>query len=1208
MQVGMQRARRLTWWVSGPPVLAHANRTPRSPAQARSPSSVGSLAMLMRMLYRIGIAPIQYSRPTRLGRTRRVVCGLAALVCSLAYQPCQADGEDAQQALRGAAERFARDVYPSIDRQGEGNCLDCHESDAVSNLVLTGDPRQDFQFLLDNHYLDQTGPDTFLSRLTTDNSDLRMPKGDDAESWSEEEIELLRQLMLSLEGLPGNARTDEQFPRELLAPYQGQLPSGLDNQFITYHQLQRKVAVIFGDDWRREGRDLFAENVALFGGADFTTRFNESSEPTASFFTALEMLSRDVAARAYERGTGPFADHPQQLLPPGGRQRASHVYRGAISRLYNALLFRPPAPAEIDQAYDLLRSVYAEQQSIAERDYDLHLELLVRDNSTGQQATQAIRVPVRGEAIPVYQQFIDQTRGEALPDANEGLVASKLPRAVRLLPQAEGQRLVLHNVATEGNVSFAGVALKPADGGETVAIAADDRRVHVEGSWEEEKRRGFVSFEDRDRQKGACSIAVPLAVPREGDYWISLKWRENTRNASQVLVDVFGPAVAGELAAPPALAPPPAGEAQFYYDSSEDARPFAELPGTYRFGEGDCVEISNRDTDDRVTASGVAFVPADGKGQEVFVDSKDAEGADAWSKFDAGAFRAYNTKGTLLNDDNEGKGERYLRFRPPASDKTTDANVDARYQVRIYYPGKRGNESRVPVIVRARESSPILRVQHSPLAAAGGRLSIDASSSFTLQSGPLEFRWRQTGGELVELPEYSRPSIAIDLPRKSIEQAAWVALAQALMRHPDFLFTRPPSVAKVDDPEIRERLQLVKIAQDLVGRAPLPDELERLAAGEPLASLVDAYLDSQEFRDYYFRRIRLYLESQGTELQDEPARLWCYVAFNDRPLQEILTADYTVDVDFQRQERPPSHGKTGVLTTKGFIAGKPGLPHFNYAAQVSMLFLGYVYEVPSDIVDQREGVTALGTADPNSVCYSCHKILTPLAFQRTRWTDDGEYRTTDEHGVEIDDSDRNSVEEYPFKGSGMEAFALQAVQKERFLRTMINTHFNFYFGRPMRHRADERRLYKELWETLHESDFQIRPLIRAIVTSDEYLSGAASTEEATAQRHLASLRWAMKLAAEADACATSPASVQQPLVERIRATATAIPAEIARAAAHGSDAESLQAVARARAALEELRTLLELADATRRLEPDQVVRLAGLCRKAAKHFAAAHPP
>jgi hypothetical protein len=264
-----------------------------------------------------------------------------------------------------------------------------------------------------------------------------------------------------------------------------------------------------------------------------------------------------------------------------------------------------------------------------------------------------------------------------------------------------------------------------------------------------------------------------------------------------------------------------------------------------------------------------------------------------------------------------------------------------------------------------------------------------------------------------------------------------------------------------------------------------------LKSGTTLAAFADRFLDSKEFRDFYFHRIRLYLESQGTEMQDEPARLWCYVAFNDLPFEEILTANYTVDRDFRKQPRPDYHGRTGVLTTRGFIEGKPGLPHYNYAAQVSMLFLGYVYEVPPEIVEQREGATALGTTDPNSSCYSCHKVLTPLALQRGFWSDDGAFRTKDENGSPIDASDQGLVAEYPFKGVGMESFAVQAVRKERFIRTMINTHFSFYFGRQMRQRADERVLYKRLWDQVHQDQFKIRGLNRAVVTTTEYLEGRA---------------------------------------------------------------------------------------------------------------------
>jgi hypothetical protein len=158
-----------------------------------------------------------------------------------------------------------------------------------------------------------------------------------------------------------------------------------------------------------------------------------------------------------------------------------------------------------------------------------------------------------------------------------------------------------------------------------------------------------------------------------------------------------------------------------------------------------------------------------------------------------------------------------------------------------------------------------------------------------------------------------------------------------------------------------------------------------------------------------------------------------------------------------------------------------------------MLFLGYVYEVPPEIVEQREGITAAGTTDPQSTCYSCHKVLTPLAHQRNRWTDDGDYRTHTESGLEIDASDHGLVDEYPFKGNGLEAFATQAVKKERFIRTIIDTHFSFYFGRQMRFREDERSLYRHVWDAVHADGFKIRTLIRSLVTSPEYLAPSPST-------------------------------------------------------------------------------------------------------------------
>ena len=68
----------------------------------------------------------------------------------------------------------------------------------------------------------------------------------------------------------------------------------------------------------------------------------------------------------------------------------------------------------------------------------------------------------------------------------------------------------------------------------------------------------------------------------------------------------------------------------------------------------------------------------------------------------------------------------------------------------------------------------------------------------------------------------------------------------------------------------------------------------------------------------------------------------------------------------------------------------------------------------------------------------------------------------------------------------LEGFAERARDTERFIRTMINAHFIWFFGREMRYEADERALYKRLWDRVHRSGFRLKDLIRALVLSPEY--------------------------------------------------------------------------------------------------------------------------
>ncbi len=280
----------------------------------------------------------------------------------------------------------------------------------------------------------------------------------------------------------------------------------------------------------------------------------------------------------------------------------------------------------------------------------------------------------------------------------------------------------------------------------------------------------------------------------------------------------------------------------------------------------------------------------------------------------------------------------------------------------------------------------------------------------------------------------------------------------------------------------------MRLLQELLLQG-LREEIHALDTGAPLSSFVDKYLSSSQFAKFYFRRVRLYLESHGSPVDDEPVRLWTWIMLHHKSFKQILTADYTITPDWQVESRPAYCGHSGVLTMQGFIDGKPGLPHFNYAAQVLEKFLGYVFVVPEAIIRMREGITATSTTTPGTVCFQCHQIITPLEFQRARFNDEGLYQPKDAQGQLINDSDMDLVPSYPFRGEGMQAFAEGAANTERYIRTIIQTHFVFYFGREMRCNTDERTLYHHLWNTEKSNHYDIRGLIKAIVLSKQYLNG-----------------------------------------------------------------------------------------------------------------------
>ncbi|HEU4754393.1 MAG TPA: hypothetical protein VFU47_14895, partial [Armatimonadota bacterium] len=489
-------------------------------------------------------------------------------------------------------ERFRTEIWPLLER-AEGGCVSCHNEKNPSQLHFPAEGSSaSFKRLLTQGFFEPENPGSLLSRVASPLKEQRMPPPP-ARSWSDAEIAKLRAFVTDLyDRVHTGVRVDEQFPPELLDPYTGKAPAGgTDNTFLTYRQLRGKIKTLFEDDWVRGEKDLFQENVAQFGGADFIKRFDESSKPAAPFLSALDALSRDVASRAYLESTGPFAGRSERLPSPLALKAPDAAYRAEITRLYRRLLFRAPTEPELRQAFGFIRSIYAARESVARQEGTLDFELTARDDA-GRATTHELRIRFTNEPLGVFQQFVDESA-----HAPQAEVKGKLDRAFTFKAGDRAQRLLLSNEGTLGNVSLAGVELKgPLPETTVKRIESSDPSVSVQGAWQRATSDGLTSFEDGNNNKGSSRIEVPLPVPKDGKYEVWLVWRRSgaggsgrgrrfapVDNSSAVPVEVYSHD-APLLANPPLPPVPPKGEAHFFVDQTVDTLPHWDLKTAFRFG------------------------------------------------------------------------------------------------------------------------------------------------------------------------------------------------------------------------------------------------------------------------------------------------------------------------------------------------------------------------------------------------------------------------------------------------------------------------------------------------------------------------------------------------------------------------------------------------------------------------------------------------
>ncbi len=1010
--------------------------------------------------------------------------------------------------LEGFANRFRGEIYPLLARDVNG-CKTCHHAESSQTFRVLTSPGATFSLLLERDLFHQHDPMAIASRITTEDSELRMPK---AGSLASDEIDSIvrfaSELAEALDGLGHEAasRRDERFPDSLLLPYDGGERSEAVQRRMSFFQLRRSFATLFGADWlSASGDDPFSNRSHAFGGADFRSSFDPTRTVTASYLAALQEVAREVARRFVSApGDVLFDGFDPDVFVASDRRAAERNVR----TLYKRVLFVEPSDGEIGQALGLVRQL----QALAEIQRRVRFTMRVEDTE-GRHDRHDVDVTLRAANASVSRYSIDQSKAAS---AGPWVRVGDRPFPFESANPDHFVRLV----ARPGNhvTAFDAVRfVKVERGVETsAAVVLDnlDPECTLSGEWEPVAKDGERSRSGEPKKKYAMDLqvfgsnhleshnlanrlgaaTVSLRIPEDGEYNVYLSWPRIPRAAPAALVEVHSAkgsgsqAIAGHVRAP--------GFATVFLDQTESTfDPAQETQWELVHREvllqdpDDYVEVSNRGVDSTkkvIVADAVKFVALDG-GREIVVDNSDAEGfqtSTGWAPDQL--VQNLPGRGRMYGDD-------ILHFPPSKSGEPLeqsgvdqDLQVWARYRpvqggefrpgwysVYAWTPGGHTHADWVPFDIHGSAFAPVASIEAAPAYNVGETAVLNASATYHPAGERLAFRWTHNASDLgLDLEREATPTPRFRVPPLRSPRPGWAGLIEALLQRPEFLL---PSEA----PDAPAPARLARVALDLTGRIPTADEFRRFELGGRLGPMIEEYLASEDFKEFFFHRARAIFRSRGTDESDEPARLWTYIATHDLSYRELFTADYTIQADWEKAARRPVHGATGFLTMKGYMEGKPGLPKFTYPAQVLTFALGVQFEVSDAVEDARDKVVS--TTDPNSMCYSCHKLLTPLAYQRERWDPHGHYRAVDDEHQPIDDSDRGVVPDYAFKGTGLSAFAAQVVRKERFVRAFINLHHDMLFHRHLRLYEDQRDEYKELYEFALANDLRIRPLLKKLI-------------------------------------------------------------------------------------------------------------------------------
>lgn len=276
----------------------------------------------------------------------------------------------------------------------------------------------------------------------------------------------------------------------------------------------------------------------------------------------------------------------------------------------------------------------------------------------------------------------------------------------------------------------------------------------------------------------------------------------------------------------------------------------------------------------------------------------------------------------------------------------------------------------------------------------------------------------------------------------------------------------------------------------------------------------------------------------------EPLNLISYVVKNDKPITEILTADYVVvnpfsgpvygvtgftdptnENEFKEAKLTAYDGTpvphAGVLTTAAFLNRWPTTPtnrSRGRARQVFKSFLAFnVLKISERPVDASK-VTAADNPTQNDVhCNVCHQVIDPVAGQFRGWAEEGDYTKFYQGAMWHNDmvpagfgGEDMPPDSYDW---GLQWGAQQMVKDPRFAIAMVHTVYTGITGRePLSYPEDtaaadfkdrllawnvQDAFFNDAVKKLVESSYNLKTVVKAVIESPYYRAwGAANKSDA----------------------------------------------------------------------------------------------------------------